>query len=93
MYGMVCEMMNCFSFVWLLYFVEECYILHTHCSTEVWCYVLIVAVVFLEKKLDVEGCVQEKEEGSCKTDNLSGDAVISLAATAGEMRKSCRPGA
>ena len=48
--------------------------------------------VFLEKKLDGEGCVQEKEEGSCKTHNVSGDAVISLAATAGEMRKSCRPG-
>jgi len=89
---MVCEMVNYFSFVWLLYFVEECYMLHMHCSTEVWCYVLIVADVFLEKKLDGEGCVQEKEE-SCKTDNLSGDAVISLAATAGEIRKSCRPGA
>jgi hypothetical protein len=49
--------------------------------------------VFLEKKLDGEGCVQENEEGSCKTDNLSGDAVISLAAMAGDMRKSCRPGA
>jgi hypothetical protein len=54
---------------------------------------LIVANVFLEKKLDGEGCVQEKEEGSHKTDNLSGDAVISMATTAGEMRKSCRPGA
>jgi hypothetical protein len=86
-------MVNYFSFVWLLYFVEECYILPAHCSTEVWCYVLIVADVFLEKNLDGEGCVQEKEESSCKTDNLLGDAMISLAAAAGEMRKSCRPGA
>jgi hypothetical protein len=52
-----------------------------------------VADVFLEKKLDGEGCVQEREAGSCKTDNLSGNAVISLAATAGEVRKSYRPGA
>lgn len=66
--------------------------MHTHSSTEVWCYVLIVADVFLEKKLEGEGCVQEKEEGTHKTDNLLGDAVISLAATAGEIRKSCRPG-
>jgi len=58
-----------------------------------WCYGLIVADVFLEKKLDAEGCVQVKEEGSSETDNLSGGAVIPLAATAGEMRKSCRPGA
>lgn len=67
--------------------------LHTHCSTEVWCYVLIVPDIFLEKKLDGEGCVQEREEGSCETDNLSGNAAIALAATAGEVRKSCRPGA
>jgi len=52
-----------------------------------------MADVFLEKKLDGEGCVQEKEEGTRKTDNLSADAVISVAAVAGEMRKSCRPGA
>ena len=52
-----------------------------------------MAVIFLEKKLDGEGCVQKKEEGTHKTDNLSGDGVISVAAAAGEMKKSCRPGA
>jgi hypothetical protein len=41
--------------------------------------------------------VQRKEEDCCKTENLSGDAVISLAATAGGaaaggMQKSCQPG-
>lgn len=67
--------------------------LHTDCSTEVWCYVLMVADVFLEKKLDGEDCVQEREGDSCKADNVSGSAMISPAATAGEVRKSYRPGA
>lgn len=41
--------------------------------------------------------MQRKEEECCKTENLPGDSVISLAAAAGGaaaggMRKSCRPG-
>lgn len=53
--------------------------------------------MFLEKKLDGEGSMQRQEEDCCKTDNLSHDAVISLAAPAGGaadggVRKPCRPG-
>jgi hypothetical protein len=55
-------------------------------------------LAFLENSHDGEKSVQNREKDSCKTENLSGDAVMTPSATvgevtaAGEFRKSCRPG-